>query len=62
MTGRLPNRAGLHNFISHDTPDAISDQYILLPQALKARGCELLLRVNLFNPSDRHLHALTIMC
>lgn len=41
MTGRLPNRAGLHNFISHDKPDAISDRYILLPQALKAKGCEL---------------------
>ena len=38
LTGRLPNRAGLHGFISHDQPDAISAQYILLPQALRKAG------------------------
>lgn len=38
MTGRLPNRAGLHNFISHDDPSAISAKYFLLPQALKTAG------------------------
>ena len=38
MTGRLPNRAGLHNFISHDTPAAISKHFVMMPQALKAAG------------------------
>lgn len=51
LTGRLPNRAGLHNFISHDKPDAISDRYILLPQALKAKGCERLTRNTLLAQS-----------
>eukprot|EP00041_Stephanoeca_diplocostata_P010545 m.167917 g.167917 ORF g.167917 m.167917 type:complete len:264 (-) comp18195_c0_seq33:3343-4134(-) len=40
MTGRLPNHAGLHNFISHNDPQAISKHFVLLPQALKAGGYE----------------------
>lgn len=38
MSGRYPNRAGLHGFIGHNTPEAISSKYTFLPETLKQAG------------------------
>jgi len=38
MSGRYPNRAGLHAFIGHNEPEAVSSKYTFLSETLKAGG------------------------
>lgn len=40
MSGRYPNRAGMHDFIGHNAPEAVSSKYAFIPETLKEVGYE----------------------
>jgi len=38
MTGRYPNRAGLHDFLGHNAPEAVSANYTFISESMKEAG------------------------